>query len=199
MHPTTTPPALSRSALSLLRSFNGPSACIRQLPVPVPPSSIGAASQCRSFSSFKSTRPLPRQRITPPSPIRPIAAEIIRSSPVRDGLARYLSTTAALRALQDSKGKSSVPMVPKLETQEPEGFEKSEKATRAAQVNLSARLHKEGPAVAGKAGFGEILRLLKIARPEAKWLAGGLSAVSTQQRERCALRDHGHLLSYRDE
>lgn len=55
-----------------------------------------------------------------------------------------------------------------------EGFEKSEKASKAAQVNLSARLRKEGPNINGKAGVGEIIRLIKIARPEAKWLSGML-------------------------
>lgn len=48
---------------------------------------------------------------------------------------------------------------------EEEAFEKSEKAAQASQVNLSARLSKEG--ASGKsAGFGEIWRLIKIARPE---------------------------------
>ncbi|CAG8974166.1 hypothetical protein HYALB_00013603 [Hymenoscyphus albidus] len=52
---------------------------------------------------------------------------------------------------------------------EEEGFGRSEKASKAAQVNLSARLSsqkKQG----NSAGFGEIVRLLKVARPEAKWL-----------------------------
>lgn len=53
---------------------------------------------------------------------------------------------------------------------EEEAFQKTEKANQASQVNLSARLSKEG--AAGKsAGFGEIWRLIKIARPEAKVLA----------------------------
>ena len=49
------------------------------------------------------------------------------------------------------------------------GFELSERAAQAAQVNLSARLAKDG-ASGKKAGFAEIWRLLKIARPEAKTL-----------------------------
>ncbi|KAI5840002.1 P-loop containing nucleoside triphosphate hydrolase protein [Morchella snyderi] len=53
---------------------------------------------------------------------------------------------------------------------EVEGFGRSEKATRAAQVNLSARLNKDGSPNSTKPGMGEIIRLLKIARPEAKWL-----------------------------
>lgn len=49
------------------------------------------------------------------------------------------------------------------------GFGRSEKASRAAQVNLSARLQKDGK-TQGNAGFGEVWRLIKIARPEARWL-----------------------------
>ncbi|KAL7276458.1 ATP-binding cassette permease mdl1 [Rhizina undulata] len=49
-------------------------------------------------------------------------------------------------------------------------FGRSEKASKAAQVNLSARLRKESSTVKGKAGLDEIVRLLAIAKPEAKWL-----------------------------
>ncbi|KAL5358991.1 P-loop containing nucleoside triphosphate hydrolase protein [Aspergillus floccosus] len=52
---------------------------------------------------------------------------------------------------------------------EDQGFELSERAAQAAQVNLSAKLHKDG-ASGKKAGFREIWRLLLIARPEAKKL-----------------------------
>ncbi|KAH7152968.1 ABC multidrug transporter mdr2 [Dactylonectria macrodidyma] len=50
-------------------------------------------------------------------------------------------------------------------------FQKSEKAARAAQVNLSAKLSKEGKGAGGKAGFAEVWRLIKIARPELRWLS----------------------------
>lgn len=50
-----------------------------------------------------------------------------------------------------------------------QGFGRSEKASRAAQVDLSARLHKDGKPT-GNPGLGEVWRLIKIARPEAKWL-----------------------------
>jgi putative ABC transport system ATP-binding protein len=50
-----------------------------------------------------------------------------------------------------------------------QGFGRSEKASRAAQVNLSARLQKDGKSTA-QPGMGEVWRLIKIARPEAKWL-----------------------------
>ncbi|KAK8205215.1 ATP-dependent permease MDL2 [Phyllosticta capitalensis] len=52
--------------------------------------------------------------------------------------------------------------------EEDEGFSKSEKAAQAAKVDLSAKLSREGKSRQG--GFKEILRLVKIARPEAKTL-----------------------------
>ena len=54
--------------------------------------------------------------------------------------------------------------------EEDEGFQKSEKASQATQINLSARLSKEGDSGKGGAGFGEVWRLIRIARPEAKTL-----------------------------
>ncbi|KAI4105958.1 MAG: hypothetical protein LQ345_007207 [Seirophora villosa] len=50
------------------------------------------------------------------------------------------------------------------------GFGKSEKASQNAQVNLSARLSKEGVSQGQSAGFWEIWRLVKIAKPESKVL-----------------------------
>lgn len=51
------------------------------------------------------------------------------------------------------------------------GFERSEKASQAAQINLSAKLSKDGASHGKQSGFGEIWRLIKIARPEAKVLS----------------------------
>ncbi|KAL4988625.1 P-loop containing nucleoside triphosphate hydrolase protein [Aspergillus falconensis] len=51
-----------------------------------------------------------------------------------------------------------------------EGFELSEKAAQAAQINLRAKLNKDG-ASGKKSGFSEVWRLLLIARPEAKKLS----------------------------
>ena len=53
---------------------------------------------------------------------------------------------------------------------EEHGFAKSEKASQASQVNLSARLAKGGGSQDQSAGWGEIWRLIRIARPEAKVL-----------------------------
>ncbi|KAF1915899.1 ATP-dependent permease MDL2 [Ampelomyces quisqualis] len=53
-----------------------------------------------------------------------------------------------------------------------QGFVKSEKAAAARQVNLSAKLSKEGAAGGGSpGGWKEMWRLIKIARPEAKTLS----------------------------
>jgi putative ABC transport system ATP-binding protein len=52
-----------------------------------------------------------------------------------------------------------------------EEFARSEKADAASQVNLSAKLSKDG-ASGTSAGFGEVWRLLKIARPESRVLLG---------------------------
>jgi putative ABC transport system ATP-binding protein len=51
-----------------------------------------------------------------------------------------------------------------------EGFELSEKAAQAAQINLTAKLGRDGKEKGKKPAFNEIWRLLKIARPEAKSL-----------------------------
>jgi putative ABC transport system ATP-binding protein len=53
--------------------------------------------------------------------------------------------------------------------EEDNGFELSERAAQAAQVDLRAKLAKDG-AGGKKSGFAEIWRLFKVARPEAKWL-----------------------------
>lgn len=50
------------------------------------------------------------------------------------------------------------------------GFQRSAKAAKAAHVNMSARLSKEGKGQEGKPGWHEVWRLIKIARPELRWL-----------------------------
>lgn len=55
------------------------------------------------------------------------------------------------------------------------GFKQSERAKQAAHVNMSARLSKEGKTSGTGGGWAEIVRLIKIARPEVRWL--GISFV----------------------
>ncbi|PLB37861.1 ATP-binding cassette permease mdr2 [Aspergillus candidus] len=67
---------------------------------------------------------------------------------------------------QNGKNKSSQDID---EEEADKGFELSEKAAQAAQVNMQAKLAKDG-ASGKKSGFREIWRLLSIARPESKKL-----------------------------
>ena len=57
---------------------------------------------------------------------------------------------------------------------EERGFGRSEKATQASQVNLSARLSKESKDAGKGLGLSETWRLVKIARRETKVLCGAL-------------------------
>ncbi|KAI9889561.1 MAG: ATP-binding cassette permease mdl1 [Vezdaea aestivalis] len=54
---------------------------------------------------------------------------------------------------------------------EARGFARTERASQAAKVDLSARLSKEGKTPESGGGVTEIWRLLRIARPEAKLLS----------------------------
>lgn len=107
----------------------------------------------------------------PPSSARPLSQLQFQRPQVLQQL-RFLSSTPA-------KSETPTPVIkserkqPKQEDNdddEEESFQRSEKANQASQVNLSARLSKEGSASSGGAGFGEVWRLIKIARPEAKVL-----------------------------
>lgn len=74
-------------------------------------------------------------------------------------------------AILSEKAQPSAPedkVVKEEENDDTTSFKRSEKASQAAQLNLTARLSQEGP---GKGGKGEIIRLLKIARPELKTLS----------------------------
>ena len=105
-----------------------------------------------------------------------------RTSVLRPGLnlvLRPFTTSRTLREIQKDvraaddtileKGKKDL-----NQDGEERGFTRSEKAAQAAQVNLSARLAKDGKSQDQAAGLGEIWRLIKIARPEAKILTFAL-------------------------
>lgn len=87
---------------------------------------------------------------------------------------RELSTTKSLEEARPTAVKEKEPN--KLQIEEDgdkdgeRGFARTEKASQAAQVNLSARLAKDGKSQGQTAGFGEVWRLIKIAKPEAKVL-----------------------------
>ncbi|KAK4989305.1 ATP-binding cassette permease mdl1 [Elasticomyces elasticus] len=88
---------------------------------------------------------------------------------------RPFATSKILAEAQRSEEKPSDKDVVKSDDQDvsnaqDEGFARSDKASQAAQVNLSAKLSKEGDA-SNTSGRQEIWRLLKIARPEVKALS----------------------------
>ena len=85
---------------------------------------------------------------------------------------RFASDVAKVPAQEDTSKKTASDVSAKradldvdLED-ETAGFERSERASQAAQVNLSAKL-SDTKQTQDKAGFQEIWRLIKIARPEA--------------------------------
>lgn len=109
-------------------------------------------------------------------------------------ISRTFSTSTLLRqeAPQATKGVAAKPTTNKTVEQEQEsdaskkaaehedhlnehGFQRSERAKKAAQVNMSARLSKEGKGSGQGGGWSEIVRLVKIAKPEVRWL--GISCI----------------------
>ncbi|KAI9734056.1 MAG: ATP-binding cassette permease mdl1 [Claussenomyces sp. TS43310] len=125
--------------------------------------------ECRFYGSIPRISVLTTSTTASPV-LRPAEQTALNAYSWRSPIAhlRALSTTPPLRELDDRKDRA-----PKREAHEDleheHGFARSEKASRAAQVNLSARLHKDGKSH-GSGGLSEIWRLIKIARPEAKWL-----------------------------
>lgn len=87
---------------------------------------------------------------------------------------RDLSTTKILQEARPTAVKEKEPNKLQKEEDEDEdrerGFARTEKASQAAQVNLSAQLAKDGKSQGQTAGFGEVWRLIKIAKPESKVL-----------------------------
>ena len=99
-----------------------------------------------------------------------IAAIVYSRSGVLSNASRCFSSAPNL---QQDKVQTKVEETAKQDAEDKEvqegeqEFQKSEKASKAAQVNLSAKLSK----TQGSAGMGEIWRLIRVARPEIRWLA----------------------------
>ncbi len=104
-----------------------------------------------------------------PSVLHPSLIHLRRSFSATPGVRE-----AKLPAPDTRDGKESE-VIPKdseeeIDHEEDQGFARSEKANQATQVNLSARLAKDGKSQSQWAGFEEVWRLIKIARPESKAL-----------------------------
>jgi putative ABC transport system ATP-binding protein len=148
-------------------------------------SSTAPAKVSKRFNSSFQAFPKPASPSFKSNP-RPLTSKLL--SPSRSGLSspwrpavaqlRPFNSTSHLREAPKDTDRQDLIEKEKARREEEEednidehgGFARSEKASKAAQVNLSARL-QSSKAQANSAGFGEIWRLIKIARPEAKWLA----------------------------
>ena len=104
------------------------------------------------------------------------------SSPMRPGAVQVRSLSASKVLREANRSEPTKPTTPENGAPQPpqpeepieeihKAFERSEKATQAAQIDLSARLAKDGLAQGKKAGVGEVWRLIRIAKPEARMLS----------------------------
>jgi putative ABC transport system ATP-binding protein len=129
----------------------------------------------RSFSNVN-------KPANPASRIQPVPSKFFQPHSLANR--PWKSPLSQLRSLSSTPKKQETPTSPAKkddwkeiarreeegeDLEEAQGFGRSEKASRAAQVNLSARLQKDGKSQ-NSGGLSEIWRLIKIARPEAKWL-----------------------------
>jgi len=143
-------------------------------------SALGARCQCslrRAISSPAQFR-LNRddfERPLQPHQIRPkwqpsLVTRTWSFTPLRRGLS-FSKALQEARTTAVKEGEKNKPQREEDEDDEEErGFARTVKASQAAQVNLSARLAKDGQSQGQTAGFGEVWRLIKIAKPEAKVL-----------------------------
>lgn len=93
-------------------------------------------------------------------------------NPPRTNIPRTFSSSCRLQETPSPviKEEKNIAKPPAADADGEEEFQKSEKASQMSQVNLSARLSKEGASDNKGAGLGEVWRLIKIARPELRVL-----------------------------
>ena len=141
--------------------------------------SLNKISKASFSSSFRQTQPRP-VRCSPlssiyPSPRTSCTLRLFTTSSAQkrelradkseqNEVGRSADTSSAKAAVE--QGTKSVEEDELDHEQEERGFERSEKANQASQVNLSARLSPPKDQNSG-AGLQETWRLIKIARPEA--------------------------------
>ncbi|KAL2358888.1 ATP-dependent permease MDL2 [Cryomyces antarcticus] len=142
------------------------------------------AQPIRSIRVF-SSRPHTQIRQKIPIPLTPVTSlsprtlrTVLPRWPTNQVPRRILSGTRALAEVQRSQGQSYKEEVKSKKTEMEEddedevpAFKKSEKATQAAQLNLRAKLSKDGTQEGKAGGFREVMRLLKISLPEKKPLS----------------------------
>ncbi|KAL4726760.1 ATP-binding cassette permease mdl1 [Fusarium chlamydosporum] len=128
----------------------------------LPPFSIAAFRTPANNTLSRTQLPLAKIRSSPYGPV----SHALRHFSTAPRLLQEIQTKVEEGAKKPAELEANRKIAEDEHKQE---FTKSEKATKAAQVNLAAKLSKEGKQ-AGKAGSDEIVRLIKIARPEIRWL-----------------------------
>lgn len=146
-----------------------------------------APATLRSLTSSSLSPILSRAlRLAPPQ--TPSLAALAAGTARNNALDRRVRFFSASRALLEAKRNATPSAKPRksykqemadkgvIDVEEHEGeaedmgFVKSDKATAAAKVNLSAKLSKEGATANSAGGMKEMWRLIKIASPESKSL-----------------------------
>ncbi|KAK7511715.1 P-loop containing nucleoside triphosphate hydrolase protein [Phyllosticta citriasiana] len=120
------------------------------------------ASPITAAASRTSTSPLSRGRILSTAPLNTPPWSISASIRTFTASTKYAEPKKSYKDEMKEQGKENK----EENDDEDQGFSKSEKAAQAAKVDLSAKLSRGGK----KGGMNEILRLVKIAGPEAKTL-----------------------------
>lgn len=169
-----------RSSAPLLRQICRPPACNALQPRSIPAHSRGFQLSAIQLSFAPSTcaqtpgHNFPESISWGPSRIRIHARFTAFSAPpILKSIRRPFATTqgrleAKPPAVREKDKDKALQDEDEQDHEEEErGFARSAKANQAAQVNLSARLAKDGQAQGQTAAWGEIWRLIKIARPEA--------------------------------
>lgn len=153
------------SARVTLRTINGQSS--RQLSI--------QSNQCKSLILPSSSGPLlTTPRLAKPSSNGILSAHSTAWKPSISALVRARGFSASNYTLQQSlpqKARSEGALSKdedELDEDKELEFSKSEKADQAAQINLSAKLSKESTEQSKSAGWGEVWRLIKIAKPETR-------------------------------
>lgn len=113
-----------------------------------------------------------RSRISPLHPHQPPFRIFCASKVLAEARNREDAPAKVRKSYKEEMKEKGVIDIEEHEPEEEErGFVKSERASAAAQVNLSAKLSKDGLAGGQPGGMKEIWRLIKIARPEMKTLS----------------------------
>ncbi|KAK9448134.1 P-loop containing nucleoside triphosphate hydrolase protein [Limtongia smithiae] len=132
------------------------------------PSSVPAASTaprlCPFRRAFHATAPA---LLALPSPVSRAHTTVVAAAAATAAAPKLAPPTPSA-----TFAASSLPPPPPPESEPEDGFGRSDKAEKAAVVNLSARLSSREDPPPSKAGFADIVRLFKLARREAWPLTG---------------------------